>query len=76
MPKAASVTEGTATILFYADKILPQEEHATPYGTYIDSTTGKESEVGNFYSQSATNAYLDTGIAIGWSAVRRPRVRL
>lgn len=64
--KGRSVTEGTATILFYADKILPQEEHATPYGSYVDSTTGKESEVGNFYSQSATNAYLDTGIAMGW----------
>ena len=64
--KGRSVTEGTATILFYADKILPQEQHATPYGSYVDSTTGLESEVGNFYSQSVTNAYLDTGIAMGW----------
>ena len=61
-----SVTEGTVTVLFYADKILPQEDHASEYGVYLDSTTGEESSYGSYYQPAASSAYMDTGITIAW----------
>lgn len=61
----ASVTEGTATVLFYADKILPQEEHASPYEVYVDDK-GEESKYGAYYKPAPTTSYMDTGIAMGW----------
>lgn len=60
-----SVTNGTVTVLFYADKILDQEDHALPYGQYVEAD-GTESSLGSYYQQAATTSYMDTGITIGW----------
>lgn len=61
----ASVTDGTVTVLFYADKIRDQENHALPYGQYIEAD-GTESSYGSYYQQAASSSYMDTGITIAW----------
>ncbi len=60
-----SVTNGTVTVLFYADKIRDQEDHALPYGTYT-LADGTESPLGSYYQQAASSSYMDTGITIAW----------
>ena len=60
-----SVTEGTVTVLFYTDQLLPQEQHLSPYGVYIEAD-GTENPAGSRYVQMPELSILDTGITMGW----------
>lgn len=60
-----SVTEGTVTVLFYADKILDQEQHASQYGQYIEAD-GTESPYGSYYQPAPSSAYMDTGLTMAY----------
>lgn len=60
-----SVTEGTVTVLFYADKILDQEEHASTYGEYL-LADGSDSGYGSYYQQAASTSYIDTGLTMAY----------